>query len=158
MAHLIDPLSDAYLQEFAQYFATLDLPYSAPQPVTVSGDVLRAGEKLARKGDESRKIPACVQCHGDGLTGVMPATPGLIGMPRSYLSAQLGAWKTKLRRAHAPDCMAQVAERLSDADITAVSAWLAAQRVPNDSKSVQPGKAPPPLDCGTAPKSVKVKP
>lgn len=158
MVHLIDPLSDAYLNELAQYFSVQDLPYPAPQPATVSADVLRNGEKLAKKGDEARKIPACIACHGDALTGTQPASPGLLGLPRSYISAQLGAWKTKQRRAHAPDCMAQVADRLSDADITSVSAWLAAQRVPDDSKPVAAGKAPLPLDCGSAAIPAKVKP
>lgn len=153
MTHLISPLTDTYLREFAEHFSALDLPYSAPQAPTVAGDVLRAGEKLAKTGDEARKIPACAQCHGDALTGVSPATPGLLGLPRSYLSAQLGAWKTKQRRAHAPDCMAQVVESLSDADITAVSAWLAAQRVPDDSRPAPSAKAQLPLQCGTAPQA-----
>ena len=64
------------------------------------------------------------------MTGVAPPFPGLLGLPRDYLNAQLGAWRSGQRRAHAPDCMAQVAARLSPEDIGAVSSWLAAQPVP----------------------------
>ena len=31
MSHLLQPLSDAYLREIAQYFSALDLPYPPPQ-------------------------------------------------------------------------------------------------------------------------------
>jgi cytochrome c553 len=35
------------------------------------------------------------------MTGVAPHIPGLLGLPRDYLNAQLGAWKAGQRRAHA---------------------------------------------------------
>jgi cytochrome c553 len=57
-----------------------------------------------------------------------------LGLPLDYLNAQLGAWKTGKRRAHAPDCMAQVVQRLSLDDINAASNWLAAQAVPAQSQ------------------------
>ena len=74
-----------------------------------------AGQALALQGDAPRAIPACAQCHGAALTGVPPNTPGLLGLPRDYLNAQLGAWRTGQRRAHAPDCMAQIARQLRPA-------------------------------------------
>ena len=64
------------------------------------------------------------------MMGVAPAIPGLLGLPRDYVNAQLGAWRSGKRRAQAPDCMAHVAQQLSLADIDAVSHWLAAQPVP----------------------------
>ena len=64
------------------------------------------------------------------MTGRAPFIPGLLGLPRDYLNAQLGAWRSGQRRALPPDCMAQVAQRLTPEDIGAVSAWLAAQPVP----------------------------
>ena len=68
------------------------------------------------------------------MTGVLPQVPGLLGLPLDYLNAQLGAWKTGKRRAHAPDCMAEVVQRLSLDDINAASNWLAAQTVPLQSQ------------------------
>src|SRR5205807_343466 len=101
-------------------------------PATLPAAVLERGRVLATQGDAQRKVPACVQCHGERLTGALPATPGLLGVSRDYLNAQLGAWKTGQRHAQSPDCMAQVAEQLAPEDLTAVAAWLAAQPLPAD--------------------------
>ncbi|MFX8731522.1 hypothetical protein ABTM48_20075, partial [Acinetobacter baumannii] len=66
------------------------------------------------------------------MTGMAPFIPGLLGLPRDYLIAQLGAWQTGTRKAHGPDCMQQIARRLNPQDIAAVSTWLAAQTIPGD--------------------------
>ena len=158
MTRLLDPLSDAYLLEIAQYFASLDLPYSAPQRSAAPADVMRRGQALAQQGDEGKRIPACVQCHGTALTGVAPATPGLLGLPRDYLNAQLGAWRTGQRHAQAPDCMAQIARQLAPEDLTAVAAWLAAQTPPADSKPASALARPPSLECGGTQAAGKQRP
>ncbi len=150
MARLMDPLSDAYLLEIAQYFSALDLPYGAPAPVRVGPSALELGRSLALLGDAGRKIPACTHCHGDNLAGVQPNTPGLVGLPRDYLSSQLGAWRTGQRRAHAPDCMADIAKRLTIDDISAVSAWLSAQVPAAGSKPAAALPRPPEIACGSA--------
>ena len=89
-----------------------------------------------------------MQCHGEALTGVAPAVPALIGMPRDYLNAQLGAWRNGARHALAPDCMAQIAQRLAPADISALSQWLAAQPVPAHARPAAALPAPLPMPCG----------
>ena len=134
MTALIDPLSDAYLQEIAAYFAALEAPYPAPLPATAPPATLQRGDQLVRQGDAARGVPACSRCHGEAMMGVAPAIPGLLGLPRDYLSAQLGAWRSGKRRAQSPDCMAQVAQQLSLSDLDAVSHWLAAQPVPPGAK------------------------
>ncbi|MDP3654239.1 MAG: c-type cytochrome [Rhodoferax sp.] len=133
MAYLLENMSDAYLLEIAQYFSALDLPYPAPPTTGAAPTVLAAGEQLVLRGDPRRGMAACVSCHGAALTGRLPSTPGLLGLPRDYVVAQMGAWKTGLRRATAPDCMAQVAQRLTPDDLHAVSNWLASQPVPTNS-------------------------
>lgn len=154
MTQLVDPLSDAYLLEIAQYFSQIEAPYPAAQRSTASTDVLARGRVLVMQGDRARNVPACVQCHGQAMTGVLPAIPGLLGLPRDYVNAQLGAWRTGQRRAQAPDCMKAVVARLSDADIFAASSWLSAQAVPTDAHPVaqRPALAPGALavECGTA--------
>ena len=149
------PVGDTYLMEMAQYFSKLEVPYPAPLASKASPELLRDGERLVMKGDAARQLPACVQCHGRAMTGVAPNIPGLLGLPRDYLNAQLGAWKAGQRRAHAPDCMKDVVARLSDDDIHAVTSWLAAQPLPASS---QPALALPALapgaraiECGSSP-------
>lgn len=151
MSHLLQPLSDAYLREIAEYFSALELPYPAPQPAVASAATLQRGETLVLRGDASRKLPACAACHGLPLTGVTPAIPGLLGLPGAYLSAQLGAWRAGQRRAHAPDCMAGVAKALSPEDVSAVAAWLSAQPVPWPAKPIAELDAPLPLKCDGVP-------
>ena len=146
MTGLVDTMDDRYLQEIAQYFSSLELPYSKPVPSTANAAVLDRGQQLATRGDGAKGLPACTQCHGTQLTGVLPQTPGLLGLPRDYLNAQLGGWKTGQRHANAPDCMADIARKLSDADANAVTHWLSSQTVPFPAK---PASAPPPRAANT---------
>ena len=155
MANLLAPLTDAYLREIAEHFASLDIPYPPPQPATASVEALTRGQALVTQGDAALRVPACVQCHGAALTGVAPAVPALIGMPRDYLNAQLGAWRTGTRHALAPDCMAQVAQRLAPADISALSQWLAAQTVPAHARPADALPEPLPMPCGGVPQAAK---
>lgn len=155
MTQLITPLSDAYLMEIAQYFSSLEVPYPAPAANASPPSLLQQGRRLVMQGDPARKVPACVQCHGQAMTGVAPNIPGLLGLPRDYLNAQLGAWKTGDRRAHAPDCMSEVVSRLSLDDINAVASWVAAQPLPanthpaNALPALTPGASA--IACGSAP-------
>ena len=106
---------------------------------------------IVARGDPVLKVPACVACHGQRLTGALPAIPGLLGLPRDYINAQFGAWRNGTRRAHAPDCMATIAGRLSLEDVTAISGWLASEPVPDDASPVPDVPHPMPLACGSQP-------
>jgi cytochrome c553 len=150
MAYLLAPLSDAYLQEMAAYFASQQAPYPAPAPASAPAPVLARGRQLVFEGDPARKVPACVACHGAQLAGALPAIPGLLGLPRDYLNLQFGAWRNGVRRAVAPDCMAIVANRLTPADVTAVAAWLAGEKVPAAYAPARALPDPLPLACSGA--------
>ncbi len=148
MTSLIEHLTDDYLREMAAHFAALELPYPPPPALQAPPAVLERGRMLVQHGDGPRSIPACVQCHGQAMTGVSPFIPGLLGLPRDYLNSQLGAWKTGQRRAHAPDCMADIARQLTPEDVSAVSAWLAAQPVPGGGKPAARLAGVMPVRCG----------
>ena len=150
MSSLIEVLSDAYLREIAEYYASLDLPYPAPQTRDAPVPLLERGRQLVREGDPALGLPSCNACHGASMTGVKPATPGLLGLPRDYICGQLGAWQTGLRRATPPDCMGQIARRLRAADVSALASWLSSQPVPTDAHPVASGGQALPLDCGAA--------
>ena len=151
MTYMVGHLSDAYLAEMAQYFSELDVPYGPPQAAGNSPTSLERGRMLVVQGDPARQLPACVACHGQQLTGVLPTIPSLVGLSRDYLNSQFGAWKTGARRAAAPDCMAAIAKRLTPEDIGAVSAWLAAQPVPADMRPSPANSIKLPLSCGSVP-------
>ena len=151
MAYMVNHLSDGYLHEIAGHFAGLDLPYPVPQRLDLPASVLEKGRALVMSGDVSKNVPACIACHGKALTGIAPFIPGLLGLPRDYLNAQFGAWKNGSRRTAAPDCMAQIAARLSVEDISAASAWLASQPVPVNAIAAPASAQRLPLPCGSVP-------
>lgn len=147
MRRLLADLDDAYLDDMAEYFAGLDLPYPPPQAPEASRAELELGRTLVHEGIEG-ELPACVACHGERLTGIEPAIPGLLGLPRDYINAQIGAWREGQRRAGEDDCMVKVVDALDPSQIRAISNWLASQPVPADSG---PTSGPPPqaaLECG----------
>ncbi len=150
MRHLVAHQTDAFLGEMAAHFAAQKLPYPPSRTGNATPAELERGRQLAEVGDAARSIPACSACHGRQLTGVLPATPGLLGLPRDYLSAQIGAWKGGSRRAAAPDCMAEIARALAPEDVGAVSAWLASRPMPAHDGAVPPAGPTPPLACGSA--------
>lgn len=148
MAQLLAPLDDAYLRTIAAHFAALDLPAaSRGSPVPLPPVAAQRAATLVRSGDAAAGLPACSACHGDALVGAGDDVPGLLGLSADYLNAQLGAWRLGKRQARAPDCMARIAQRLAPGDVSALSAWLAAQ--PPSTAPRGPLPAPPPLDCGS---------
>lgn len=155
MTGLLHTLTDDYLHEIADHFSRLDPPYPPPTRSTLRAAVLSHGEQLVRRGDAARELPACDRCHGSALTGVAPAIPGLLGLPRDYLAAQLAGWKSGIRQAHAPDCMAQIARRLTADDIQAVAQWLAAQAADGGGKPAAALDRPLPARCGGVPEAAR---
>lgn len=151
MTYMVAHLSDAYLMEMAEHFASLDLPYPPAQTASASADMLARGRTLVLDGDRARKLPACTACHSEKLTGMQPTIPGLLGLSRDYLNAQFGAWRSGMRHAAAPDCMADISRKLTPEDIGAVSAWLASQPLPANMKAQPSTSTKLPMRCGSFP-------
>jgi cytochrome c553 len=157
MTNLLAPLDDAYLREIAAYFAALSLPYPPPAASTLGAADNAAAARLINEGDGARNLPACTTCHGESLAGTAPFVPGLVGLPRDYLNAQLGAWRNGKRVAQEPDCMAAIAKKLDGAEIGRISSWLAAQPVPANAKPAAGFASPMPLDCGGVPRGAAAR-
>ncbi len=149
MTYLVGNLPDPYLKEIAGYFASQHPPYPPPGPAQAGQAAMQRGRDLVFSGDPARDVPACAACHGQALTGVAPSIPGLLGLPKDYISAQFGAWRNRARHTVAPDCMARIAERLSTDDIAAAAAWLAAQPVPGEGRPASAPAADLPIACGS---------
>jgi cytochrome c553 len=84
---------------------------------------LTAGKELATTGAGGKTIP-CGQCHGADLRGLGPI-PGIAGRSPSYLMRQLYDVKHGARSSPASQLMKPVLANLSDADLTALSAYAA---------------------------------
>lgn len=151
MQAMLGVLSDDYLLAMARYYAKQVPVLAAPDRNFATAAKRERGRRLVREGDPQWQIPRCSACHGETLTGAAPAVPGLLGLRPEYLSAQLGAWRVGVRHAAAPDCMATIAQRLSQDEIDAVTAWIASQPYPENRLPPAPLHGELPLRCGSVP-------
>lgn len=148
MVYLVQYMTDDYLREMAAYFAGLELPYPPPESSALTAAETMRARQIIEEGDHARGVPRCVACHGETLSGVAPAIPSLLGLPRQYMNEQFGAWRNGKLRSVAPDCMAQVARRLAASDIALLTSWLAAQPLPAHPQATS-GTRKLPLECGS---------
>lgn len=112
----------------ALYYSKLPTPRN--QPVTAPPSADSIGAVLATRGDWSRDVPGCVQCHGPGGVGVGAHFPPLAGQPAAYIASQLKAWQNGSRHNDPLQLMRHLSAALSPSDIKAVASWFAAQPLP----------------------------
>ena len=149
MNYLVAYLPDPYLREIAEHFAKQRPAPAAREPSRTDATVLARGQELATSGDASKVIPACIACHGKGLTGMERGIPGLTGLRPAYIVAQLTRWRVGDRHSLEPDCMRRVASRLSESDIVAVAAWVSQQDAPGDASPESSDLVRMPFACGS---------
>lgn len=121
MQPIAQSLTPAQRQAVALYFSQLPAPFVASdsaQPLPSD-----TGAWLATRGRWADQVPACAQCHGPGGSGVGAQFPPLAGLPAAYVAEQLQGWKTGNRPPGPLALMPAIANKLSDADITAVAAY-----------------------------------
>jgi cytochrome c553 len=149
MNYLVAYLPDKYLREMAEHFARQRPAFAPRETSSASEAAIARGKTIATAGDSAKQIPACIACHGAGLTGMEPGIPGLVGLRSTYITAQLTRWRVGDRRAAEPDCMKRISTRLSESDVAAVAAWLSMQAPPKDSSPESANLVRMPLACGS---------
>jgi cytochrome c553 len=108
------------IADVAAYYSGLDAPFL---PLRKPDEALiKAGEQLAKAGNESRRIQACDNCHGPGGAGEPPTLPYLAGQYATYIAFELRMWQRGYRK-NSPDGMAVVARALDEREIAAVAAY-----------------------------------
>jgi cytochrome c553 len=150
MNYLLEYLPNAYLMRMADYFAAQNPPPLVQPASQAPRALLQDGARIVHQGVPGKHVPACVACHGAGLTGQEPGIPGLLGLRADYVSAQLGAWRYGVRTALAPDCMQFVASSLSEPEVAAVAAYLASLPV-SGTRPARSAATRLPLACGSQP-------
>jgi cytochrome c553 len=133
MGPIAKQLSPEQRDELAAYYSKLEAR-GKPAPSAASSGNAR-GRTLATKGDESRQVQACENCHGPGGSGLHDVNPYLAGLDRRYLEAALHEWKDGSRKTDPSQQMTQIGKALSDADIKTLAAYYASQ------PAVQPARA-----------------
>jgi cytochrome c553 len=130
MQPLARALSSDELQRVADYYAALPKP---PAPHE-SGDssAIKRGRGIARNGDPSARIPACMGCHGEDA---LQTYPRLAGQNLPYMINRLRLWKSGLVPGTPTEAiMAPIARTLSESQIEDVAAYYAS----GDLRAVMP--------------------
>ena len=89
-------------------------------------ELVALGEKIYRGGIQHRSVPACAGCHSPNGAGIPAQYPRLSGQHADYTASQLVAFRDGIRK-NSPT-MSQVAARLNDREIRAVSDYIAGLR------------------------------
>ena len=84
------------------------------------------GERIYRGGISDRQVPACAGCHSPTGAGIPSQYPRLAGQHADYTAGQLTAFRDGARMNSLP--MTQVAAKLNDREIKAVSDYIAGLR------------------------------
>ncbi|WP_210544525.1 cytochrome c [Rhodoferax sp. PAMC 29310] len=89
-------------------------------------DLVALGERIYRGGIADRQVPACAGCHSPNGAGIPAQYPRLSGQHAEYTKTQLTAFRDGARKNS--DQMTQVAAKLNDREIKAVSDYIAGLR------------------------------
>jgi len=115
-------LSDADMKNVA-YWATSK---QAKPNFAKEKDLVTLGERIYRGGIADRQVPACAGCHSPTGAGIPSQYPRLSGQHAEYTATQLTAFRDGVRTNSIQ--MTQVAAKLNDREIRAVSDYIAGLR------------------------------
>ena len=89
-------------------------------------ETVALGEKIYRGGIADRQIAACAGCHGPNGSGMPAQYPRLSGQHADYMVSQLTQFRDGIRKNSVQ--MTQVAAKMNDREIKAVSDYIAGLR------------------------------
>jgi len=115
-------LSDSDMKNIA-YWATSK---TAKPGFAKEKELVTMGERIYRGGISDRQVPACAGCHSPSGSGIPAQYPRLSGQHSEYTAAQLTAFRDGVRTNSLQ--MNQVAAKLNDKEIRAVSDYIAGLR------------------------------
>jgi cytochrome c553 len=113
--------TEADMKDVSAYYQTQKL-----KPVKFDDKLLLKGESIYRGGITDISVPACMACHGPSGSGnAAAAWPSLRGQQPEYIVSQLKMFRDGSRANDTGKMMRNVAARMSDAEMTAVAAYIA---------------------------------
>jgi cytochrome c553 len=124
MMGMMATLNDGQMRDVAAWFASQKQTGDKAR----NPDTIARGQKLYRAGDVSKGLPACAGCHGPAGAGMPAQYPRIGGQFADYTEAQLKAFRDGARSNDANTMMRTVALKMTDAEIKAVSDYVAGLR------------------------------
>lgn len=122
MVGFASTLSDEDMRNVSYWLAS-----QKATPGTASDKTLvTLGERIYRGGIADKQVAACMGCHGPKGSGIPAQNPRLSGQHAEYTVAQMVSFRDGARKNSLQ--MAQVASKLNDREIKAVSDYIAGLR------------------------------
>lgn len=122
MSGLAATLSDEDMKNIAYWLASKPVkPGFAKEK-----ELVTLGERIYRGGIADRQVPACAGCHSPNGAGIPTQYPRLGGQHADYTTAQLTGFRDGIRKNSLQ--MTQVAAKMNDREIKAVSDYIAGLR------------------------------
>ncbi|MEM7027638.1 MAG: c-type cytochrome [Pseudomonadota bacterium] len=120
MAGIAQPLTEEQMHDLAAYFSSQKI-----KPGTAKDELVELGERIYRAGDATNGVPACTACHGPaGLGNPAAMYPTLGGQHADYTAAQMQLWQSGERANDKAAVMRNIAKRMTQEQIDAVSSYL----------------------------------
>lgn len=120
MLTIANQLSEQEIQELAEYYAQ--------QVRTIgvaSANHIELGQRIYRAGNIKTGVTACAACHlPDGAGDALAGFPKLSGQNPEYVASQLKAFKTGERTNDLNGIMQEIAKKMADEEIEAVSNYV----------------------------------
>ena len=121
MAGQVAALSKQDMADLGAYYASQQLKGG-----TADQTVVALGEKIYRGGNSASGVAACISCHGPTGAGNPAAKfPLLSGQHATYTVNQLKMFRAGERKNDAGAMMRNIAAKMTDAEIEAVSQYIA---------------------------------
>ncbi|MDO9166698.1 MAG: c-type cytochrome [Rhodoferax sp.] len=115
-------LSDADMKNIAYWVSSKN----AKPGFAKEKELVTLGERIYRGGIADRQVAACAGCHSPNGAGIPAQYPRLGGQHADYTAAQLTGFRDGVRK-NSPQ-MTQVAAKMNDREIKAVSDYIAGLR------------------------------
>jgi cytochrome c553 len=141
MSPIAKALTPDERQAIAKFYAGLTAP-KMEESKKADDKTIAAGAVLASRGDWSKGLPGCGQCHGAAGQGVGNTFPKLAAQSAEYITAQLKAWKDGKRTNDSLHLMTGIASKLNDDQVAAVAAYYASLPVAAVASAMPQGSKP----------------
>lgn len=115
-------LTDADMKNIAAFLGS----QKAKPGFAQDKELVLLGEQIYRGGIKDRNVAACAGCHSPNGAGIPAQYPRLSGQHADYTASQLVAFRDGARKNSVQ--MTQVAAKLNDREIRAVSDYIAGLR------------------------------
>lgn len=120
MYNAVMALSDQDILDLAAFYSQQKV-----SPGVTDESLVSLGRQIYRGGIAKKQIPACSACHNaNGSGNVLAKFPSLSGQNAEYVEEQLKNYRAGTRQTDVNEIMRDIALRMTDQEIEAVSSYV----------------------------------